>query len=125
MTRDLYIDDKSNRFLNNQTEIKAIYFKDNLYQKFNKNDFINTYGKHHYLDENNARKYYYSTANKVHAIVYEKLLIKDKMIHDQIDNISQRRNKFIHHPKKSTTVDVNNTDIIEWFNMLYIILGKI
>ncbi len=123
--RDLYIDDKNNKFLDNDIEIKAIYEKGELYKEYSKNDFINGYGKHHYLNSKDAQKYYYSTANKIHAIAYEKLDIKDKTIHSNIDNINQKRNNYIHPAKKNMEIDVTSDNIIEWFKMLETILGKV
>ena len=128
--RDLYIEDKSNKFLDTDTdtdtEIKAIYPKDDIYKEYFKDDFINGRNKeYHYLEHKDAQKYYYSTANKIHAIAYEKLSIKDKNIHEHIDNINQKRNKYIHPPKKNIEITVTSVNIIEWFKMLETILSKV
>ena len=56
--------------------------------------------------------------------MYNKLFIKDKGIHDLIDNISYKRNKYI-HPDHGNEIKVLEDDILEWFKMLKTILKKI
>ena len=124
--RDLYIDDKTNTFLDNNTEIRAIYSKDDRYVAYLKNDFINGRNQgYHYLESKNAQKYYYSTNNKICAISYEKLSIRDTHIYANIKTINEKRNNYIHPPKQNMEIDVSKNEIIEWLKMLEVILSKI
>jgi CheY-like chemotaxis protein len=124
--RDLYIDDKTNTFLDNNTEIKAIYSKDDRYVAYLKNDFINGRNQgYHYLESKNAQKYYYSTNNKICAIAYEKLSIRDTHIYANIKTINEKRNNYIHPPKQNMEIDVSKNEIIEWLKMLEVILSNI
>ncbi len=126
--KDLFVDNKNNRFSRiSSKEIKALYSKDDVsYHAYDRDIFISGYGQCHYIsDIKDARKYYHSTENKIHSISYEILNIKDKKVHDLIKQISHKRNKYIHPAKKNETVEVLNTEIIDWFNMLYTILQKV
>ncbi len=66
-----------------------------------------------------------STENKIRIVLYEKLILTGKTLHDKIHNIVQIRNNIIHPSKhlKNFTVDENN--ILEWFEILFTILDSI
>ena len=59
-----------------------------------------------------------TTINKIRILVYHKLDIKDKDIHDELQIITRIRNDIIHQDEPN----VNQNDIVKWFNLVYIVL---
>lgn len=78
---------------------------------------------------NNNEKWYKGTQNRLHNILFEELDIKDKKIHTRLCELIKCRN-FIAHPNERYGVGCNlikspsEINILEWFNMLKIILQK-
>ena len=99
-------EDKKNRFaywIGTNQKIKTVK-KDEYFSKDIKSD-----------DKND------STLNKIRVILYEKLDLKDKKIHDDLINLVEVRNKTIH--KENPKIDENEISL--WFNYLLDILTKV
>ncbi len=99
-------EDKRNRFaywIGTNQKIKTVK-KDEYFSKDIKSD-----------DKND------STLNKIRVILYEKLDLKDKKIHDDLINLVEVRNKTIH--KENPKIDENEISL--WFNYLLDILTKV
>jgi hypothetical protein len=61
---------------------------------------------------------------KIRVILYEKLVITDKGIHDRLITLTEIRNNTI-HPKQGKNVTPSKVDIIEWLNIVQKILRKL
>lgn len=70
-------------------------------------------------------RYYSSTENRLHALLFEKLNIKDKKTHADISSIVEKRNKFIHPDRSGKVNEPYNYEIIEWFRTLENIISKL
>lgn len=107
----LYINEYTMRYKSDDTEV-GIY-------NHNNNEVC---------DYNNE-KWYKGTQNRLHNILFEELDIKDKKIHTRLCELIKCRN-FIAHPNERYGVGCNlikspsEINILEWFNMLKIILQK-
>lgn len=134
--KDIYIDDKSGKYLIGEEEIKAICLKDKIYIAVKKDNLLNKpedYGFNgtknktakNKTAKQNAQTYYNSTTNKICSILYEKLgFIQEKILYDDVVDISKKRNRYI-HPDKGKTIEVEKDDILKWFKMLQTILSKL
>lgn len=93
--------------------------------------WINTNNKIPYVNENNflvetkVDDLNDRTENKIRVLLHEKVNIKDKTIHDSINNLVQTRNSTIHPKNNKNSKSIVKEDILEWFNVLDIILNKI
>jgi CheY-like chemotaxis protein len=129
--KDLYIDDKSGKYLIGEEEIKAICFKNNIYTAVKK-DILLSNPKDYGFNETkkktskeNAKTYYYSTTNKIYTILYEKLnFTQEKKLYVDVEDISHKRNKYI-HPDRGKNIEVDKDDILKWFMMLQTIMSKL
>jgi len=119
--KDLYIDNDA-KYFDNEQEIKAIYSHDEKYIDIDKQVFFKD--RVYLISKEYAKNYYYSTNNKINALMYEKLHISDKALFKSIDNISYKRNKYI-HPNSGKKIDVSKDDIKQWFKALKQILFTI
>lgn len=70
-------------------------------------------------------RYYSSTENRLHALLFEKLNIRDKKTHADISSIVEKRNKFIHPDRSGKVNEPYNYEIIEWFRTLENIISKL
>lgn len=66
-----------------------------------------------------------STLNKIRVILYERLDLKDKKIHDNLINLVEVRNNTIHPEKNKNFPKIDQSHICLWFNNLLDILIKI
>lgn len=110
---DFYIEEKfegKNRFAywNGINEKLKIVKKDEYFPKEIKSD-----------DKND------STLNKIRVILYERLDLKDKKIHDNLINLVEVRNNTIHPEKNKNFPKIDQSHICLWFNNLLDILIKI
>ncbi|MBD3842237.1 MAG: response regulator [Campylobacterales bacterium] len=133
--KDLYIDDKSGKYLyykvDDKVEIKAVVYENKIYKAVNKNILLSNPENYGFSDsegktaKQNAQKYYFSTTNKICSILYEKLnFTQEKKLYVYVEDISYKRNKYI-HPHRGKNIKVDKDDILKWFEMLQTILGKL
>lgn len=129
--KDLYIDDKSGKYLDDEEEIKAVIFKNNIYIAVKKDILLSNpedYGindTRNKTAKQNAQTYYFSTTNKIYSILYEKLnFTQEKKLYADVEDISNKRNKYI-HPDRGKNIEVDKDDILKWFKMLQTILSKL
>lgn len=66
-----------------------------------------------------------STLNKIRVILYEKLDLKEKKIHDDLINLVEIRNNTIHPDKNKNIQKLDKNSILLWFGDLFTILSKI
>lgn len=129
--KDIYIDDKSGKYLDDEEEIKAVVFKNNIYIAVKKDILLSNPEDYGFNDtrnktaKQNSQKYYYSTTNKICAILYEKFgFTQEKELYDNVVDISRKRNRYI-HPDNGQTIEVKEDDILKWFQMLQKILSTL
>jgi len=88
--------------------------------------------------KNNSRQYniipknnkikswnYFSTRNKIHCILFEKLQYNNFQTHQNIDELIKYRNNYIHPQKRFEVEKLSAIKILEWNNMIKEILLKI
>lgn len=68
---------------------------------------------------------YESTENKVHALLFQKLIIEDFNLHQVIHNISKYRNDYIHPENRFNLSNLTSNDIENWVTTLEKILIKV
>jgi len=121
--KDNYINDDSS-YVEEEIKIKAIV-KNSLgeFVVFEYKSFIQNYKQYGFDEEKDAKKYYYSTSNKIHSIMFEKLCIKETVQHVQLNELTIKRNRTIHPNNSKVMIDRNN--ILEWFLLLSKILEKV
>ena len=61
------------------------------------------------------------SVNKIRMIIYEKLNIQEKEIHNHIMDITVKRNHTIHPPRNGSPI-ITKIDISVWFQMIFRIL---
>lgn len=66
-----------------------------------------------------------STLNKIRVILYEKLDLKDKKIHDDLINLVEIRNNTIHPDKNKNLPKIDKNLLLDWFGNLSIILTRL
>ncbi len=66
-----------------------------------------------------------STENKIRMILHEKLSLANMNIHNGIHEFVQKRNNTIHPNKSKSSLVIDDSDILEWFKMIYSILSKL
>ena len=72
-----------------------------------------------------SKNAYESTENKIHALLSQKLGIKDLSLHEFIRNISKYRNNYIHPKNRFILKKLTSKDIENWFASLHKILIKV
>jgi len=99
-------------FFWDKTEVKFCQFSEGKYDLISKTSQIN----------DNA---YISTRNKVQSLMWQKLGFSDNKKMKFVHELSRYRNNYIHPTNRFGVKELNQKDIVKWFNQIEAVLIKI